>query len=107
MPREEERPPALPAPRALVERQAAVLAFITGRDAKSDDGGADAIAFVVGDARAGAEARLAVYAHMYRARIVEALESQFPRLARLLGGEGFAELAAAYVASEPSRHPSL
>ena len=48
-----------------------------------------------------------VYAHMYRARIVEALESQFPRLARQLGADAFAELAFAYISDEPSRHPSL
>jgi len=44
---------------------------------------------------------------MYHARIVEALASQFPRLARLLGPEEFAELASAYISAEPSRHPSL
>jgi hypothetical protein len=61
----------------------------------------------VGDARASAEERVAVYAYMYRARIAEALESQFPRLARHLGPDDFAELAAAYIADEPSTHPSL
>jgi hypothetical protein len=44
---------------------------------------------------------------MYRSRIVEALESQFPRLAKQLGADSFAELAAAYITDEPSRHPSL
>ena len=60
-----------------------------------------------GDARASAEERLAVYSFMYRSRLVEALESQFPRLARLLGAEAFAALTADYVADRPSRHPSL
>ena len=44
---------------------------------------------------------------MYGSRLVEALESQFPRLARLLGAEAFADLTADYVADQPSRHPSL
>ena len=56
---------------------------------------------------AGARARVHVYQHMYRSRIVEALESQFPRLARWLGAGDFAELASAYIDDEPSRHPSL
>jgi hypothetical protein len=61
---------------------------------------------VVGDERASAAERLEVYRHMYRARLTEALESQFPRLAALLG-TGFAELATAFVDDEPSIHPSL
>jgi len=67
----------------------------------------DATALVIGDTRASALERIHVYQHMYRARIVEALEAQFPRLARWLGAEAFANLAAAYIADEPSRHPSL
>jgi hypothetical protein len=44
---------------------------------------------------------------MYGARLVEALESQYPRLARLLGADAFADLTGDYVADRPSRHPSL
>jgi hypothetical protein len=64
-------------------------------------------ALVVGDERASAEERLGVYQFMYRARVAEALESQFPHLARHLGGEPFAELASAYIADQPSTRPSL
>jgi hypothetical protein len=85
--------------------QTAVMALITGRDAGVTVPDADAL--VVSDERASADERMHVYAHMYRARIVEALESQFPRLAKLIGPEEFAELAAAYISDEPSRHPSL
>src|SRR4051812_42348866 len=85
--------------------QAAVMSLITGRGA--GDPGVEAGALIVGDVRASADERLHVYAHMYRARIVEALESQFPRLAKMLGPEAFAELASAYITDEPSRHPSL
>jgi hypothetical protein len=85
-----------------------LMQLITGR---APDGAASeapaAEALVVGDHRAGAAARVHVYRHMYRARIREALESQFPRLAKRLGADRFAELAFAYVSDEPSRHPSL
>jgi len=90
---------------SLASQQTALLALVTGRDAGLVV--PDASALVVGDARATADERVHVYFHMYRARIVEALESQFPRLARQLGADAFAELAAAYISDEPSRHPSL
>ncbi|HVT09013.1 MAG TPA: DNA-binding domain-containing protein [Polyangia bacterium] len=69
--------------------------------------GHQAVELVVGDARATAEERLQVYATMYRLRVAEALESQFPRVARALGPEAFAETAVAFVADVPSRDPSL
>jgi hypothetical protein len=81
------------------------MAMITGRDFGTFT--PDAAALVVGDSRASADERVHVYAHMYRSRIAEALESQFPRLAKHLGADAFAELAAAYIDDEPSRHPSL
>jgi len=81
------------------------MALITGRDFGLTVPDPDAL--IVSDARGSAGERVHVYAHMYRARMVEALESQFPRLARLLGAEAFAALAVAYVGEEPSRQPSL
>jgi hypothetical protein len=85
--------------------QAAVIALITGQDSARI--APDPRTLIVGDERASAEVRLGVYRSMYRARIAEALESQFPHLARHLGSESFAQLAEAYIADEPSRHPSL
>ena len=83
-----------------------LMALITGRP--GDDGAAaDPEALVDGDARASARERVHVYAHMYRARMVEALESQFPRLARWMGADAFTALTCAYVTDRPSRHPSL
>jgi hypothetical protein len=97
-----------PAPRpSLATTQKALLSLITGRQGDGPDVGVDANALVVGDARGTAAERVAVYANMYRLRIAEALESQFPRLARRLGPDDFADLAAAYVHDHPSRHPSL
>jgi hypothetical protein len=90
---------------SLASVQKAVMALITGRDVGLSDPGADAL--IASDARASADERMRVYAHMYRARIIEALESQFPRVAKLLGADAFGALAAAYIGDEPSRHPSL
>jgi hypothetical protein len=89
----------------LASLQAALLSRITGLALTSPP--IDAASFVHGDGRGSAEQRLAIYSFMYRSRLVEALESQFPRLARLVGADGFDELTAAYVADRPSRHPSL
>jgi hypothetical protein len=100
--RPERTPPARP---SLASMQTAVMALITGREAGIAV--PEAGALIVSDARAGADERMHVYAHMYRARIVEALESQFPRLAKRLGSDDFAALAAAYITDEPSRNPSL
>jgi hypothetical protein len=81
------------------------MALITGRGASAS--APDPQGLILGDERASAQERLGVYQFMYRARIAEALEAQFPHLARHLGSEAFSELAVAYIADEPSRHPSL
>ncbi len=95
-----------PAERTLRATHEGLLALITGRSPTGVPAPA-AAALVLGDARADAPARVHVYQHMYRSRMIEALESQFPRLARWLGADDFADLTAAYTADEPSRHPSL
>jgi hypothetical protein len=98
------RPERAPRP-SLAWVQAALLSRITGQQL-----GAPAFetsSLIRGDARASAEERLSVYSFMYRSRLVEALESQFPRLGRLLGADAFADLCADYAADRPSRHPSL
>lgn len=91
--------------RLLPATQTALLAMIT--EAVPHPFTPAASALVVSDARASADERVQVYAYMYRARITEALQSQFPRLARLLGSDAFAKLAFAYVTDHPSRNPSL
>jgi len=82
----------------------ALLAQITGGHGSARP---DVSTLVTGDPRASAAERIHVYQHMYQARLVEALQAQFPRLSRWLGADAFAEVVAAYVADEPSRHPSL
>lgn len=54
-----------------------------------------------------AAARLGIYRHAYRQRLVEALGNEFPGLLALLGTADFADLAYRYVAAHPSRNPSL
>jgi hypothetical protein len=88
----------------LAEAQDALFAHISGF---VDSGLPTPDSFVVGDARASAAERIAVYTFMYRRRLVEALESQFPRLAKSVGSERFSELAHGYVAEHPSTRPSL
>jgi hypothetical protein len=62
---------------------------------------------ICGDDRLDAGERLAVYARMYVARLVDVLIEDYPRIAAVVGAERFAELARAYVAHHPSTHPSL
>jgi hypothetical protein len=94
-----------PRRRLLPSTQTAFLAMITDAAPHPFTPAPDTL--VVSDGRASAEERVSVYGYMYRARIAEALVSQFPRLARLLGADAFAELAFAYVTDHPSRNPSL
>jgi hypothetical protein len=58
-------------------------------------------------APSGGAARLDVYRHAYRARLVGALRDNFEILARALGDEAFDALGRAYVAAHPSSQPSI
>jgi hypothetical protein len=51
--------------------------------------------------------RLDVYREMYEARLIEALESDYPSLAHFLGEETFAELTHLYISENPSRSYTL
>jgi hypothetical protein len=51
-----------------------------------------------------AEARVGIYAHMYRWRLADTLRATFPSVARWLGDERFAALSEDYVRAHPSRH---
>lgn len=52
-------------------------------------------------------ARIEVYRHAYRARLTEALRSNYPVLHRVLGDEAFGALAAGYLQARPSLRPSI
>jgi hypothetical protein len=64
-------------------------------------------AHVVGTARVSVAARLGIYADAYRSRLAEALESNYPVLAKLLGEADFAALAADYIAAHDSPYFSI
>lgn len=55
----------------------------------------------------GAIERLAIYAGMYRARLVDVLREDFPRVVAVLGDEAFSALASRYIVHHPSTHPSV
>lgn len=61
----------------------------------------------VRDRGAAVAERFGVYVHAYRARLVEALRSNYPVLHRALGDDGFDALAQAYLQARPSPHASI
>jgi hypothetical protein len=57
--------------------------------------------------RLGAAARIQIYRDMYRARLVDILREDFPRVAGILGDDEFEAVAGRYVTRHPSVHPSV
>jgi hypothetical protein len=51
--------------------------------------------------------RLNIYHHAYRSRIREALSSQFPNLAKLLGTELFNQYMDEFISNYPSTHRNM
>lgn len=70
-------------------------------------GDAGVAAHVVGTEKVDGDRRLAVYAQAYRARLIEALATDYSVLEALLGEEGFSNLCHAYIDAHPSAHYSL
>ena len=62
---------------------------------------------VVGTERVPVATRLGIYGNGYGARLTEALGTNFPALAQLLGETDFGELAAAYIRSHDSTYASI
>ena len=62
---------------------------------------------VVGTQRVPVATRLAIYGDAYRSRLVEALEANFPALAKLLGEEDFQTLGSEYVSHHESSSFSI
>jgi len=54
-----------------------------------------------------ADTRLKIYSDAYRLRLIEALEANFPALAKLLGDEAFSRVTQEYMTIHPSRHFSI
>ena len=65
-------------------------------------GDAAVTARVLGTARVPAAIRLGIYAGAYHSRLSEALASNYPLLAKLLGESDFSALAAEYIAAHDS-----
>lgn len=62
---------------------------------------------VNGRGELAAAERLEIYADMYRARLVDVLREDFPRVLAILGDDVFAAVACRYLARCPSTHPSV
>lgn len=84
----------------LERLQADFQAYILGDDRAMDGK-------VRATAKAHAATLLRVYRDAYALRLIEALETNFPRLKRVLGDDDFDRLARAYIAAHPSRHFSI
>lgn len=63
--------------------------------------------FIVATQKVPVATRLAIYGHAYRARLLEALEHNYPVLALYLGEEAFAALGYEYIDRYPSQYPSI
>jgi hypothetical protein len=98
-------PRGLAEPAGLDTGLAALMSLVTGLDFGAAPGAPDD--WVVSDARASADERVGVYRFMYGARLVDALESQFPCVAAALGATTFAAAIRSYLARHPSRNPSI
>ncbi len=66
-------------------------------------GARDPSAVVLPSKQLSSVERLEIYAHMYYARLVEVMESEYPTVRQLLGPRAFAGLCRRYVAKHPSR----
>ncbi|HET9391609.1 MAG TPA: DNA-binding domain-containing protein [Steroidobacteraceae bacterium] len=64
-------------------------------------------AHIVGTARVPVATRLSIYGDGYRSRLIEALQTNFPVLANLLGESDFATLGGRYVDSHVSSFSSI
>jgi hypothetical protein len=55
----------------------------------------------------GSAERLAIYADMYQARLVDVLREDYPRVLAIVGDDEFRAVACRYLAAHPSTHPSV
>jgi hypothetical protein len=96
---------------SLRELQVRMAAAITGAPAEAGAPARtmDPVLLAVVDERGGlgAAQRLDIYADMYRTRLIDVLREDFPRVAAVVGDEGFRALADRYLARHRSTHPSV
>ncbi len=65
------------------------------------------VAAIVDSGRLSAEDRLSIYVHAYKARLGEALGTDYKAIKGLLGDDEFERMASLYIDAWPSRHYSL
>lgn len=87
---------------ALAELQRDLQAFVLQRDASGPGDATRAVAAIVASPAADATQRLGIYAHGYRARLLEILRNDFPGLRALAGADAFERLCLGYVEATPS-----
>ena len=83
------------------------LRFFSALDPASPPIDAALLAAVNGTGSLDATQRIRIYADMYRARLVDVLREDYPRVAAILGDEDFAALACRYLTRHPSTNPSV
>jgi hypothetical protein len=83
------------------------LRFLGALDPASPPIDAALLAAVNGTGSLDAAQRIRIYADMYRARLVDVLREDYPRVAATLGDADFAALACRYLTRHPSTHPSV
>lgn len=84
----------------LVQLQRELQAHVLAQDAA-------VVASICASDAIPAATRLQIYSDAYRLRVIEALASNYPVLAHVLGSQDFATLAQYYLAEFPSRHFSI
>jgi hypothetical protein len=67
----------------------------------------DFASWVIGTEKVSVETRLEIYRHAYKARLIEALASNFPVLHVYLGETFFEKIASDYIDQHPSRFRSI
>ena len=75
--------------------------------AQDDPGAAPAAGWIAAEDEETARERLDVYANMYFFRLLDALKSDVPKVAQLLGDDAFHNLVVDYLVVHPSTNPSL
>jgi len=83
------------------------LRFFSALDPASPPIDAALLAAVNGTGGLDAAQRIRIYADMYRARLVDVLREDYPRVAAAVGDADFAALACRYLTRHPSTNPSV
>lgn len=92
---------------AVVTHPGGVSSGVRSDEARTAIDASDAAAVIVPSSRQSADARLAVYAHAYWARLVECLQEEYPVVRSAVGDEAFDGLVVDYLQTYPSRSYTL